>query len=154
MSGKTQAAAHEILQVVPQVMRTLALEMRRTGHTPAPVHCRLLVLLAEGPHNVSELAEKQAVSLPTMSNSITTLVEHGWVTRVRPPHDRRMVQVELTPAGRAALSEIMRSVEARLRELLEPLSPGECDQLLAGLAVLRASFAHAALCTPGSQQAR
>jgi len=154
MSAKTQDAATEILQVIPQVMRTLALEMRRTGYTPDPVHCRLLVLLAEAPHNVSELAEKQAVSLPTMSKSITTLVERGWVKRVRPAHDRRLVQVKLTPAGRSVLGEIMRSVEARLADLLEPLSPTECDRLLAGLEVLRASFARAAEGTQGQSRPR
>jgi len=143
VSTKTQTAAREVVEVIPLVMRTLALELRRTGHTPEPVHCRLLVILAERSHNVSGLAEKQAVSLPTMSNSITTLVERGWVKRVRASHDRRRVMVDLTPAGRAVLNEILRPTEARVTELLASLSSTECDQLLAGLAILRAAFARA-----------
>lgn len=143
MSSKAQTAARQVLEVVPLVMRTLASELRRTRHTLAPVHFRLLVLLAERPHNLSELAERQSVSLPTMSNSITILVERGWVKRVRPSHDRRMVVVELTPAGRAVLKEILRPVEARVAELFGSLSPAECDQLLAGCAILRAAFSRA-----------
>jgi DNA-binding MarR family transcriptional regulator len=141
MSGRTEVAARRVVEVIPLVMRRLALEMRSTGYVPAPVHCRLMVVLAERPHNLSELAEKQAVSLPTMSNSISTLVERGWVTRKRAPHDRRMVMVELTPAGRTVLEDMMRSVEARVAQLTAALSAEECDQLSAGLDVLRGCFA-------------
>ena len=141
MSGRNKVAARRVIEVIPLVMRRLALEMRSTGYVPAPVHCRLMVVLAERPHNLSELAEKQAVSLPTMSNSISTLVERGWVTRTRAPHDRRMVMVELTPAGRTVLEDMMRSAAAGVGQLLNSLSQEECDQLLAGLDVLRGCFA-------------
>jgi predicted glycosyltransferase len=75
MTDKTALTARRIMEVVPMVMRTLALEMRCVGPLGVPAHGRLLVILAEGPHNLSELAEKQAASLPTMSNSSSTLVE-------------------------------------------------------------------------------
>jgi len=140
MSTKTQIAVQQVLETIPLVMRALASELRRTEYGLAPVHFGLLVILAHSPRNLSELAEQQAVSLPTMSNSITTLVERGWVKRTRDPHDRRMVLVELTPAGREVLSEIQRQAEARVADILTPLSPTECDQLVAGLAVLRAAF--------------
>jgi DNA-binding MarR family transcriptional regulator len=151
MSVEAEAAARQVLEVIPLVMRTLASELRSTRHTLAPVHFRLLVLLAQRQHNLSELAEKQAVSLPTMSNSIATLVERGWVKRLRPAHDRRLVLVELTPAGRAVLKEILRPVEARVTDLLASLSPSECDQLSAGCALLRTAFARAAGDTRSSE---
>lgn len=84
-------------------MRTLALEMRCAGHLAVPAHGGLLVIPGEGPHSLSELAQKQAVGLPKTSNSIGLLVEGGWVTHSRAPHGRRIVEVELTPAGRPAL---------------------------------------------------
>jgi DNA-binding MarR family transcriptional regulator len=152
VSSKAETAARQVLEVIPLVMRTLALELRRTRYTLAPVHFRLLVILAERPHNLTELAEKQAVSLPTMSNSVTTLVERGWVKRVRPAHDRRMVLVELTPAGRGVLNEILRPVEAQVTQLLASLSPAECDQLMAGCAILRGAFARAAEDTQSPDQ--
>ncbi len=141
MSSSTELAAHRVVEVVPLVMRRLAMEMRSTGYVPAPAHCRLLVVLAQRPHNLSELAEKQAVSLPTMSSSISTLVERGWVTRTRSPHDRRVAMVELTPAGRTVLEDMMRSVEARVGQAIASLTQEECDQLLAGLEALRGCFA-------------
>jgi DNA-binding MarR family transcriptional regulator len=143
MSTRNELAAHRVVEVIPLVMRRLAMEMRSTGYVPAPVHCRLMVVLAEKPHNLSELAEKQAVSLPTMSNSISTLAERGWVTRARVPHDRRVVMVELTPSGRRVLEATMRSAEAGVRQLLASLSQEECDQLVAGLDILCGCFARA-----------
>jgi DNA-binding MarR family transcriptional regulator len=129
------------MEVIPQVMRTLALEMRSTGLHLAPVHCGLLVALAEGPHNLTELAERHAVSLPTMSSSISTLEERGLVTRARDADDRRVVFVELTPDGRAVLEKFMCSVVGQVGELLAPLSNTEREQLLVGLSILSGCFA-------------
>jgi len=144
MSSTTQAVVRQVLETIPLVMRTLASELRHTGYTPAPAHFRLLFILASRPHNLSELAEKQAVSLPSMSNSITTLVGRGWVKRVRASHDRRVVLIELTPAGREVLGDIQCRVEARMTELLGSLSPAACDQLSVGLEILRSAFASVA----------
>ena len=140
MTDKMDLTAQQIMEVVPMVMRTLALEMRSVGHCEVPAHGRLLVILADGPHCLSELAEKHAVSLPTMSNSISTLVERGWVTRSRSPHDRRKVQVEVTPAGREVLEEMTRAIEERMARKLSCLSPAECEHVLAGLEILRGCF--------------
>jgi DNA-binding MarR family transcriptional regulator len=140
MATDTDTAARRVMEVIPLVMRTLALEMRSTGSLLAPVHCGLLIALAEGPHNLTELAEKQAVSLPTMSSSISTLEERGWVRRARDAHDRRVVYVELTPAGRVVLEKLTCSVAGRVGELLASLSATEREQLLVGLSILRGCF--------------
>jgi DNA-binding MarR family transcriptional regulator len=148
MTGEMDLAAREITEVVPLVMRTLALEMRSTGHLPEPAHLRLLLLLAERPHCLSELAEKQAVSLPTMSNSISTLVERGLVARSRTSHDRRKVLVELMPAGRQILEEMRLALEGRVARKLSCLSPADCQRLVQGLEMLRGCFAR----IPGSER--
>ncbi len=67
--------------------------------------------------NLSELALRQAVSLPTMSNSISVLVERGWVKRVPSPDDRRRVVLELTSEGRVVLCQMQGQAEARVAEL-------------------------------------
>ena len=143
MSTSTQIVVRQVLEIIPLVMRTLASELRHTRHTLSHGHFRLLYILTQGPHNLSKLAERQAVSLPTMSNSITTLVDRGWVRRARAPDDRRMVFVELTPAGQVVLDDIRHQVEARVTEMLAPLSPTECERLSAGLETLRSAFTKA-----------
>ena len=92
--------AYHILQIIPPVMRNVAAELRRTGQMPTPAHFSVLVLLHDQKANLSELAENQGVSLPTMSSTVSRLEERGWVTRKRCSDDRRVVWVELTPSGR------------------------------------------------------
>jgi DNA-binding MarR family transcriptional regulator len=148
METGRESAARCVVEVIPRVMRTLAQEFRSTGYLPAPVHCGLLVSLAERPYNLTELAEKHAVSLPTMSNSINALVERGWVSRSRDTEDRRMVVVELTPNGRAILDKTTYSVAGRVGRLLASLSPEECELLLSGLEILDECFSRTGECSP------
>ena len=138
---EAKAIAQEIVRVIPQVMRTIAAEHQCSGHTIPPAHFRLLGILASHSCNLSELAVRQAVSLPTMSNSISVLVERGWVKRVPSPDDRRQVLLELTPDGRAVSIDMKNRAETRVAELIGALSPDELANLSAGLAVLEQAFA-------------
>ena len=142
-STEVKAVAQEIVKVIPQVMRTIGAERHFSGHAMLPAHLRLLTILASHPCNLSELAVRHAVSLPTMSNSISVLVERGWVNRVPSPDDRRQVLLELTPDGRAVLVEIKSRAEARVAEVLGKLSSDDLASLSAGLAVLEQVFTFA-----------
>jgi len=142
-STEVKAVAQAILKVIPRVMRTIGSARQWSGLTVSPAHFRLLSILANHPCNLSELAVQQAVSLPTMSNSISVLVERGWVKRAPSLYDRRQVLLELTPDGRAVLADMKNRAEARVAELLGALSPDELADLAAGLAVLGRAFAPA-----------
>lgn len=148
---RTQAreSARELLEIMPLVMRTLAAELRAAGEMPAPAHFALLATLAEHPRTLTELANLRGVSLPTMSNSISSLVQHGWVRRIESTEDRRVVMVEVTAAGRSALDRVTRSAEAHIAEALTPLDGTSRRRLQAGLGVLRRVFA-----TPPVQNGR
>jgi len=139
---RTQAreSARELLELMPLVMRALAAELRAAGEMPAPAHFALLAILAERPRTLTELATLRGVSLPTMSNSISALVQHGWVRRVDSTEDRRMVLVEVTGTGRGALDRVTRSAEAHIAEALAPLDGTSRRRLQAGLGVLRRVF--------------
>jgi DNA-binding MarR family transcriptional regulator len=137
---QARAAAREILQIVPLVMRTVAAELRAAGELPAPAHFGLLKMLSDQPRTLTELAALQGVSLPTMSNSISAMVQRGWVRRTAPARDRRVVIIEVTPAGKAALERVGRAAEAHLSELLLPLDIDARQRLRSGLAVLRKIF--------------
>ncbi len=140
---EAHAVAREILRIVPMAMRIIASELRRSEHQLGPPHLRLLGMLEHCPCNLSELAEQQLVSSPTMSNTVSTLEERGWVKRARAPHDRRVVLVELTPEGHNVLAAVHEQTESRLAALLASLSQEEYDSLLAGLVVLRKVFQRA-----------
>jgi DNA-binding MarR family transcriptional regulator len=132
--------AQQVVEIVPLVMRVVAAELRQTQPAIIPAHLGVLFLLDHEPRNLTELADLQAVSLPTMSNTVSKMSAEGWVTRTRATHDRRMVLIEITPAGQAVLSKMSGHIIRKVAQLLDPLSPEELDALQAGLAILRRSF--------------
>ena len=138
--SQARRSAHEILKIVPLVMRTVAAELRAAGELPAPAHFGLLTMLSAQPRTLTELAALQGVSLPTMSNSISAMVHRGWVKRTPPTRDRRVVIIEVTSNGRAAVERVGRCAESHLSVVLEPLEAATRRRLQAGLAVLRKVF--------------
>jgi DNA-binding MarR family transcriptional regulator len=147
-------------------MRTVVAGLRSAGELPAPAHFPLLVMLKEQPRTLTELAELRGVSLPTMSNSVTALVQRGWVRRISPETaskgisltgewkkyrrngagtvhdggDRRVVLVEVTVAGRGVLERVEQAAETHLAGVLAPLDSASRRRLEAGFGVLRKLF--------------
>ncbi len=117
---QARETAREILKIIPLVMRTVAAELRAAGELPAPAHFGLLSILSERSRMLSELASIQGVSLPTMSSSISAMVDRGWVRRAT-GDDRRVAMIEVTATGRAALERVARCAEGHLAEVLTPL---------------------------------
>jgi DNA-binding MarR family transcriptional regulator len=135
-----QKLAGEFLEIFPLVMRLVAADFRQTGNAINPAYFRLLAILSLHPCTLGELAEQQAVSKPTMSNTITTLEERGWVARKRVSDDRRVVYAEITPQGQTVLNGVHQQMLARLAQILEPLSQEKRAALLSGLSILREVF--------------
>jgi len=138
--AQARDAARELLEIMPLVMRTVAAELRSAGELPAPAHFGLLMTLSERARTLTELASVRGVSLPTMSNSVTALVQRGWIRRAAPGKDRRTVLIDMTPSGRAALDRVGRIAEAHLSDVLAPLDAAARRRLVAGLGVLRKVF--------------
>jgi DNA-binding MarR family transcriptional regulator len=138
--SQARDSAREILKIVPLVMRTVAAELRAAGELPAPAHFHLLTMLSQQPRTLTELAALQGVSLPTMSNSISAMVDRGWVKRTAPTRDRRVVIIEVTANGKSAVDRVGRSAEAHLADVLAPLDAAARRRLQAGLGVLRKVF--------------
>src|SRR4029079_2397940 len=141
--GQARDTARDILEIIPLVMRTVAAELRAAGEMSAPAHFGLLSILSVRPRMLTDLASLQGVSLPTMSNSISAMAERGWVRRAAPDGDRRVVMIEVTAPGRAALERVSRCAEAHLAEVLAPLDVPARRRLQGGLGVLRKVFAPA-----------
>jgi DNA-binding MarR family transcriptional regulator len=138
--SQARKSAREVLKIVPLVMRTVAAELRAAGELPAPAHFGLLTMLSAQPRTLTELAALQGVSLPTMSNSITAMVQRGWVRRTAPGRDRRVIIIEVTANGKGALERVGRCAELHLAEFLSPLDGDARRRLQSGLGVLRKVF--------------
>jgi DNA-binding MarR family transcriptional regulator len=111
-------------------------------------------MLSSQPRTLTELATLQGVSLPTMSNSISAMVQRGWVKRTSPLRDRRVVIIEVTPNGRAALDRVSRCAESHLADALADLDGPARKKLKAGLLVLRHVFTRSTDSGPVAVQPR
>jgi DNA-binding MarR family transcriptional regulator len=140
MELDSHSIAQQILAIVPPVMRTVAAELRRSDRPVSPAYFGALYTLAVRPCNLSELAEHQGVSLPTISNTVASLVARGLVQRTRSHEDRRVVKIELTQAGRQHLIQVSHQAEERVEAMLEGISEDDRRALVEGLAVLRRIF--------------
>ncbi len=105
---------------------------------------RVLWLLDHGPSVSSALADRLAVSPPSVTAVVDGLVARGLVERRHDQTDRRHVAHVLTPAGRAALKGADSSVDRRLDEIISCLgSQRSQERARNGLAVWReAMLAH------------
>jgi len=68
-------------------------------------------------------------------------VTRGWVRRVAPGADRRVVMLEVTPGGRAALDRVAKAAEGHIADVLSPLDEAARRRLQSGLRVMREAFA-------------
>lgn len=76
----------------------------------------LLQIVAGDPEPVTPSQIASRVNVPVTTATVTGLIDtcerKGWVTRRRHPTDRRMVIVDITPAGRELLHEVEPMVSA------------------------------------------
>lgn len=134
--------AGDVLETVPAIMRTIARDLRHHRHRMRePSHLRVLAVLYRRDRTLGELAEAQAVSAPTMSRTVATLVERGLLARTRDPEDRRVVRVSLTDEGREVLRSRWERGRAVLAERLAGISNEDASAIQRGLTLLREHLA-------------
>lgn len=95
-----------------------------------PTQGQILMLLGGRPTGLrlSEIADELAVSAPTVSESVATLVDKGFAKKGRARDDARAVAVTLTPAGKRVV-ERLDAVGGSIATVLESLPESEQVQL-------------------------
>jgi DNA-binding MarR family transcriptional regulator len=93
----------------------------------------LATLDRTGPCRLTELAAREGVTQPAMTQLIARLTEQGLAARAADPEDGRVVRVQLTAAGRDLIAT-RRAIRAeRVSGLLTSLTPAERAALIAAL---------------------
>ncbi|MFC9326825.1 MarR family winged helix-turn-helix transcriptional regulator [Kitasatospora sp. NPDC057015] len=96
------------------------------------------LLVREGPHTTSELAERQRVRHQSMARTITLLTEAGLVRQERHATDGRKLLIAATEAGTAALHAQRARREGEIAAAIaERLSPEEQLVLRRSVELLR-----------------
>lgn len=101
------------------------------GALTLPQYHLLEPLAAEGALPVGVLADEAGVAAPTATKMLDGLVRAGLVERTSAPHDRRVVLINLTGAGHAALAAKRERVKAVRAEIQAQLSEDERNQAAA-----------------------
>lgn len=101
-------------QLVPGAGLLVRLLVRQLGGELSRTEAGLLSTLGGGPRRITELAELEGLAQPTMTSLVKQLEQQGLVRRDRQADDGRVVLVQLTDIGAAALEDH----RARARELL------------------------------------
>ncbi len=109
-----------------RLARRLRRERADDGITDA--HFAVLMgLRVNGRLPLGELAQRERVTAPTMSNTVDTLAAKGYVVRVPDEDDRRRVYVELTAAGLAVVVATVQKRDAALADALTELDFTEAE---------------------------
>src|SRR5436853_6564185 len=120
----TLGIADRLRPILLQVGRELRREAREVGVSPEQVS--LLVAIKYSPGiGVRELAARERVSPPALSNHIDRLERDGLVTRTPSTSDRRRVGLTLTDDGQRVLRRVRSRRTAWLARRLAGLTPKE-----------------------------
>jgi DNA-binding MarR family transcriptional regulator len=104
-------------QTAVRGLARLARVLERSCEALTMPQYRVLTMVASGDQRASQLAWSLRLSKPTLTAAVEGLVERGFLIRSEVATDRRAVQLDLTPAGQAALA----STESAMVEQLERL---------------------------------
>lgn len=144
----TEQVGRSFKATLAAVRRLRGRESRRLGQLSYAQYS-VLFSLAHEPGQTSEepaglpgsrLAALADVTPATVTQMVDHLEADGLVTRTRSPHDKRVVLVALTPAGRALVDERRSRFEPRFRAALDGFSDQELRTAAAVLDRLRAMF--------------
>ncbi|RKX76316.1 MAG: hypothetical protein DRP87_12280 [Spirochaetes bacterium] len=132
--------AQLLLDSIPLVMKKLFSELRKTGEIDNPVQYKMLCILSGSSKNLAELAERQGVSPPTMSRSISRMVNRGWIRRTSVPEDRRKLKITITDDGKRVLDSVHMNLRQYVEQLVAELPEDKLQKLREGLEILKQSF--------------
>ncbi|HLK24456.1 MAG TPA: MarR family transcriptional regulator [Caulobacteraceae bacterium] len=130
------ALAEALRPSLLKISRLLRREAHPLGLSPMDVTLLGHVSKREG-IGVSELADLEQTSRPTMSAHVKRFESQGWVRRLPPPaEDRRRFGLAITPAGKKALDAVRRRRNDWLAAKLAGLTPAARASLASAAAPL------------------
>ena len=133
--GETELAARLRL-VIGRLHRRIRIDGRESV---PPLQLSAMVTVEEhGPLRLSELARREAVSVPTMSRVLAALDEQGLVVRTPDPQDARGVLVTLSDDGARRLTQVRSHRTALVARRLGRLDAEQRATLAAALPALEA----------------
>ncbi|MFJ8822477.1 MarR family winged helix-turn-helix transcriptional regulator [Streptomyces sp. NPDC102467] len=121
--------AEQMLRLTRRMHRIQRRQLEPVGITPAQSRLLRTLVHYETPPRMADLAQRLEV-VPRAVTSVVDGLESGdLVRRVPDPTNRRVIRIELTEKGRAALRELRSARRAAAEEILAPLDTQQRAQL-------------------------
>jgi len=98
--------------------------------------CHTLEALMGGPLAMKRLADEVALHQSTLTRVVEKLEEKKLVTRCRPPHNQRVVKVELTDAGKDLYIQLDGASNHMIGQILALVPAHERTSVVRGLELL------------------
>ena len=134
--GTERLAGHDELVASARAVAFISRRLERALGDMTLPQFRVLALVASSSERAGRIAEKAAVSRPSLTGLLDGLEARGWVRRIAVSGDRRGVLPEVTAAGTQALAEAEEAMAATLAELLDTGSGAQRNRVLQGLGTL------------------
>ena len=132
-SGTPPARSEQIdyvsSELLPRAALLTRLLVRQLGGELSRTEIGLLKALVGGSRRITELAELEGLAQPTTTNLIKQLEGEGLVTRTRQSSDGRVVLVNLTQSGNAALEDYRGKLRAVLGGYLAEIADEQVEAL-------------------------
>ena len=140
----TDECAHEIIDVIPIIMRVIRSRLREHGAVEMSIpHFRTLTFVYNNDGaSLSDVAEHIGLSLSAMSTLVDGLVSAGLMAREENREDRRRMTLSLTRRGRAKLDSAYKAARVQLAKSLHHLSTDECARIITDLRILKNTFSN------------
>ncbi|MFC5501454.1 MarR family winged helix-turn-helix transcriptional regulator [Lysinimonas soli] len=129
----TASGAERLALVVGRLNRRM---QAATGGLSHGLLSALAMIARHGPLRLSDLAQLESVSAPTMTRTVAELESRRLVERSADPEDGRAVLVAITDDGTDAILAARATRAAVVSELLERLAPAELAAISGALPAL------------------
>ncbi|WP_246592263.1 MarR family winged helix-turn-helix transcriptional regulator [Nocardioides daeguensis] len=136
-SDSVATVATELRFAVMRLRRRLARERHPDNDLSVSSMAVLYALNRYGDLTVGALAAREQVQPPSMTRTVTALVDAGLVERCAHPSDGRQVVVRVTDEGRAVVGADLTRRDRWLSRRLEELSAEERDVLRRAAPILQ-----------------
>jgi DNA-binding MarR family transcriptional regulator len=144
MKNELDPEAAELAGAMVALVRAFGLH--RPHQTPcgepvpvAEAHA-VMDLGAMGPLSHGQLAARLRLEKSTISRLVRQLEKRGWIERARLRHDRRVVQIRLTAAGKRAAERLARARQTKFDLLLAALPKQKRGLVLEAMSALVAAL--------------
>ncbi|MBN2355155.1 MarR family transcriptional regulator [candidate division KSB1 bacterium] len=112
------------------VLHHLAGQASKIGDFSLAQYRVLMLVMHRGPMSIKQLQQRLMIAQSSASGMVDRLEQQGWLQREKSPADHRLTLFRLTKKAESLLHKRMQDMEIVYRQLMQPLSIPEQEELL------------------------